>query len=897
MGSLRHFTVTLALIAISLGASPGSLRAQDEALVRVSAQWRYLIGTNEPGPTALAWTQTAFDDNRWSFGPSGFGLITTDDATLCPEMLGASTSLYLRKSFVVADPESITWLVLRIDYQDGFVAYLNGHEVARSGLDGLPGIRVPANATASAHVRGNAELFDLTAFKHWLIPGTNCLALQAVNASVYSYGFSVVPELLVDFVRGPFLQCMSTNQVLVVWRTITPGDSAVEFGPTPELGSMVASTNNVQEHAILLANLEPNCRYWYRVRTSAQGQTARSGVASFKTFSTGGPLKFVVVADSGNGSVPQFRIAQIMQDLKPDFVMHLGDLVYPAFLAGQMDQKFFSINHRLFRQAPFFYALGNHDRYGNLTGVFDEFYLPTNSATGTDIFYSFDHGDAHFAVLDTDLQARADYSPGSVQYQWLEQDLARTDKPWKILCFHHSIRSSGVHRHDDYNYNGIDDRLELQNSIGQLAAKYHVPVILTAHEHLYERFNPVDGVYIVMTGGGGGGLYPFGGTWDEASCQFWGYYNCVEISVDGPQLALRAITTDGTVFDRMFMRLSPEPPQVYPSTWHTPQLTGVKSDDDGNELFQRYDFIGRPIPAVAGERANLGRFYVNNDAASIYLGFEQMMLCSNQCVFAFVESPGLRGCTNLASLGNRRLDPDDQGVDGLDVLNVGFTNLAPSVVVILGDEFADGQYRSFQRPGAAMNTGQGVFYLTPGFPDVPGVAVQQFNRTPQIYPALGEQNSDFAGVTIPLAALGLNRPVGRLRIGAMVASFTMLDTNGPPIVALDRGFLGRSWAGGDRSSGKLEGVEVELARANGARLELWFEVVIPGTSGRIWWSSIPAQEYWLETADQPEGPYHPIDNDPRPILAEGGVCSHLIKLGEPNQSQPSRFYRVRMMNN
>jgi hypothetical protein len=114
----------------------------------------------------------------------------------------------------------------------------------------------------------------------------------------------------------------------------------------------------------------------------------------------------------------------------------------------------------------------------------------------------------------------------------------------------------------------------------------------------------------------------------------------------------------------------------------------------------------------------------------------------------------------MAGLGNGTLDPEGQGADGLDCLeNLSFTNFTPAIGCILGDEYGDGQFRSFLRTNVsagfpqgisnlALNIGQGVFRLNAGLRDVPGALVQQFNRSPQTngagMPYNFEQNADIA---------------------------------------------------------------------------------------------------------------------------------------------------------
>ncbi len=106
------------------------------------------------------------------------------------------------------------------------------------------------------------------------------------------------------------------------------------------------------------------------------------------------------------------------------------------------------------------------------------------------------------------------------------------------------------------------------------------------------------------------------------------------------------------------------------------------------------------------------------------------MIYSNQNIFLFLELPGQGGVTNLVGLGDG-LAGTGEGADGLDFLeNLSFTNFAPSVACLLGDEYADGQDRHFVRPGLGLDLGQGVFRLDTSFSDVSGIRLQQFNRSP-----------------------------------------------------------------------------------------------------------------------------------------------------------------------
>jgi hypothetical protein len=850
------------------------------------------LGVQEP---SAAWPTLEFDDSTWEWGPSGFGTIYFPAATVIPEMLDSCPSLYLRHLFSVPQPKDLTWLILRVDYGGGFVAYLNGHEVARRGLPGAAGSRIPFDALAEPHQPGTAEEIDLSPFLTVLSPGPNVLAIQAHNSSLGNSAWGIVPELMADFTRGPALQNVSTHQAVILWRTPVPADSAVEYGPTPELEFRQASPQPALEHAVTLTGLEPGQDYYYRVSSTTGQISVRSDPIKFRTLKSQGDLSFVVVGDTGSGLLPQYQVAKIMRELSPDLVLHLGDVIYPTFTLGQVDLRCFSVYEPQMRQTPFFFVFGNHDSYDSPTNYIETFYLPTNALTGTERFYSFDHGDAHFACLDSIVTAGADYHPGSPQYQWLDADLAATRKPWKFVCLHNPLRSSGIHRNDDFSLNGVPDRLELQESIGRLAARHQVQVIFQAHDHLYERFNPVDGVYTITSGGGGYSLYPFGGTWDEATCQIQSLYHCVQVTVAGDQLELQAVGVDGNTFDRMHLRRTTTPRRIYESAWHSPLINGACSGQtDANGQGPRLDFAGESIPAKAGSWANLGRLHVNHDNQYLYLGLDQCMIYSNQVVLLFLECPGLSGVSQLYSLGNGRVDPDQEGVDGLDFLNLRFTSFTPAVACLLGDELADGQHRSFARPGADINTGQGVFYLLPALNDVPGVYLQQYHRLPPTESVPGKQNADVIELAIPLSQLGDLRSGDRIKIGAVVAQFVKEGDLMRIRSILDPGFLGTYLSEVNADLPVLEGVEVVLGSEHPHPLRVWL-TLLPKARVRISWSAVPGKKYAMEWSSSVTGPFQPVDHPSFPMVASATTGCFEQEWGGQSPPTSARFYRVRLV--
>src|SRR4029077_8700527 len=125
---------------------------------------------------------------------------------------------------------------------------------------------------------------------------------------------------------------------------------------------------------------------------------------------------------------------------------------------------------------------------------------------GDEDYYSFDAGNAHFVVLETNDPM----APGGAQATFLDQDLTASQAWWKIVVFHHTIYSSGTHH---------GSALTIRANVVPLLDKHHVDLVLMGHEHNYERTHPMLGDQVVgegqgtlylTTGGGGADLSPVG---------------------------------------------------------------------------------------------------------------------------------------------------------------------------------------------------------------------------------------------------------------------------------------------------------------------------------------------------------------------------------------------------
>jgi hypothetical protein len=183
-----------------------SVQVEDQILLGLGAGWKYFKGTKEPSPErngspGLDWTQPDFNDGAWTSGSTGIGYGDGDDATLLNDMRNNYSSVYIRRKFSVADVDSLEGFGLRINYDDGYVAYLNGVEIGRSPNMAERGSPPPFNATAAYNreaVVGAEDFISLATYRSILLPApeANVLAIQGHNVTLNSSDFSLLPELI-----------------------------------------------------------------------------------------------------------------------------------------------------------------------------------------------------------------------------------------------------------------------------------------------------------------------------------------------------------------------------------------------------------------------------------------------------------------------------------------------------------------------------------------------------------------------------------------------------------------------------------------------------------------------------------------------------------------------------
>ena len=162
-----------------------------ETAIYSDDNWNYDLPDNEPH---YSWRLLSFNDSNWDNGPGGFGYSDGDDQTIVNQTI----SVYLRRAFNIEDKDKLVEAIFHADYDDGFIAYLNGTEFARSANLGNFGSFIPYNEgtdwdhEAQMYQGGEPEAFtlDSDSLEELLENGQNILAIQVHNVSITSSDLS-----------------------------------------------------------------------------------------------------------------------------------------------------------------------------------------------------------------------------------------------------------------------------------------------------------------------------------------------------------------------------------------------------------------------------------------------------------------------------------------------------------------------------------------------------------------------------------------------------------------------------------------------------------------------------------------------------------------------------------
>lgn len=349
------------------------------------------------------------------------------------------------------------------------------------------------------------------------------------------------------FVVFPYLQYATTTSITVMWETPFAGTSKVQYG----VGALTGSTEGAKDvtlHEVKLTGLQPGTAHVYQVTTEGKDAKITSPLLTFQTApGKDDVFSFVLIGDTQRNPTVTGKVATLAWQRRPNFVVHLGDVVDHGPSKKQWTDDLFGPCKELFCRVPVYPCIGNHERN-------HAFYYAYFSLPAPEYYYRYSYGCADFFVLDTNKKI----APGAEQYKWLDAELAKSTSRWKFVYHHHPCYTSDD---DDYGntWKGAKSREGDANARALVALyeKHNVDMVFNGHIHVYERTWPIrggkvnreKGVTYITSGGGGGKLEDFAPvpTFFKAQCRS-DYHFCY-VSIHGPRLSFRAFDHQGMLFD------------------------------------------------------------------------------------------------------------------------------------------------------------------------------------------------------------------------------------------------------------------------------------------------------------------------------------------------------------
>lgn len=320
----------------------------------------------------------------------------------------------------------------------------------------------------------------------------------------------------------------SSNSRTIMWQSFTNSDDYIlEYKidddimtVKPVKDNLIVGNKSIYIYTAKLENLAASTKYQYRIGL----QNSRSDWHELQTENKQSTdFTAIIFPDSQSNDYTDWQNLAMnawQNNQESSFFINMGDLVDNGYDLAQWNSWFNSIEP-IISKIPVALVQGNHETYTTDWQVampepyLKLFNLPTN---GQDKFknqyYSFDYGDVHFTVLNTQDDEMAKFEPDllSEQLKWLEQDLANTNKKWKMVLMHRDI----------LNYGRDAKPLEEEISFSRhgeiympIFDKYNVDAVLTAHLHTYRRrallknfVKDEHGTLYILTGVAGNVRYP-----------------------------------------------------------------------------------------------------------------------------------------------------------------------------------------------------------------------------------------------------------------------------------------------------------------------------------------------------------------------------------------------------
>lgn len=429
-----------------------------------------------------------------------------------------------------------------------------------------------------------------------LVPGADALATQA-HVSQTGEGVVIqwaltgdtrsLPNGSVDWGSG-ILYGNSIEGEMVGYVDASPYIGTSSSGIVRDIAEAPATL-----YRAVLGTMTPGTTFHYRI---VDGAGVPTGDITATTAPSGSSLRFLAYADQGtyeDGSLgpPAYRPGEVIDaalTYDPDLVLVAGDLSYSEEAALRWWNQWFDIVEPLASTRPFYAAVGNHDR--DFVVGYDHWYKRFSFARDEQN-YAFDAGPVHFIVLNSQEACLEGEMTEPVQRvnpnctvteqtnaplentaitDFIKADLADAKErgvPWIVATFHHPPYAHGGYNESN---SGASYMWWLRDHWIPLFEQYGVDLVITGHDHVYERSWPMlanqtqttsgstfregKGIVYLTTGGGGRSTYTpsSGAPWWLATIE--SAHHVTVVDATATKLKVQARGLDGASLDAFEIR-------------------------------------------------------------------------------------------------------------------------------------------------------------------------------------------------------------------------------------------------------------------------------------------------------------------------------------------------------
>ena len=378
---------------------------------------------------------------------------------------------------------------------------------------------------------------------------------------------------------SPYLQALTPTSVYVMVESSSQDTVTVRYGADTTYGmfarteSIVGTTGSTYVHRILVQGLSPTTLYHY---CAGQGNIYSADSHFTTGVLPGMPFRFAWMADCRTGSVVYDSVMTHIASTQPLLALYGGDLCADPSYTAWKNEFFRPAQAIVGGTVPWVNAAGNHEGWNTNTQAFT--HAPAGSAAQD--HFSFDCGDLHVLVINSELPL----TPGTEQYTFADNDLAGTERLWKLVMLHKPAYCSGGHGEDA----GV---IALTAGVFE---RRGVDLVLAGHSHFYQH-NFVNGIHHMVIGSAGAPLYvPTNASYTLKSAEQYNWARCdvtpttlsmFVFNEHGAPLDTLILTKSGFAYDVQLARIAKDTLRITARTptqlSHTLKVVATLRDETG----------------------------------------------------------------------------------------------------------------------------------------------------------------------------------------------------------------------------------------------------------------------------------------------------------------------------